>query len=117
MNRDIQGAEVTKKRLWPSYTHTHEAKGVLPSSLTLDTAKPVYDKLHSFLFIARQPNPPAGGWRDGNWTRSLFDPDGWHYPVRWCPKDRRGYRHLRFDEFLAFYAIEPFNTRLGREEK
>lgn len=100
---------MTNLRIFPSYPHKHEKKAP-ETKLTNDTAFGAYAKLRSFLALEIANRPPAGGW-DGD-HRDLFSPDGFHHAVRWMPVIKEeGWRRLNYDEFLAWYAISPFDRR------
>jgi len=90
----------------PSYCHRHAIKP-LKTRLTIETAGDVYRRLRPFLALPIRPLDPAAGWdknEDEN-SRSLFQENGFHHPVRWTPRLKRGWRRLTYIEFCNFYGI------------
>lgn len=120
----IQSYYGTKKLVRP---------GLRRSKLTADDERTMrcFQKLRPYLAIKKEPECPAWGWtyvnakgvyysQGGNipvGDRSLFQSNGFHYPVRWMPVLRDEWRRLNFDEFCAYYDIPPFNDKAKAKAK
>ena len=102
-------------RCAPSYGHMYEQRPA-KTILTEETADPVYQKLKPFLAFQEDYLCPAAGWEGNNSKhRDLFEPNGFHYRVRFIPKLEKGWRRLQFDEFLAWYGIGSFAGRYRKQ--
>jgi len=80
------------------------------TSLTFETALPVYNKLKPFLALRKNLLFP-GQFRSAGKHRCLATSARMFTEVVWAPNPAQKYRRLRYDEFCAYYNIYPFNGR------
>lgn len=74
------------------------------TSLTALTAGEIYLKMQPFLAIQRNADAP-GLYNEVRYSRDLFKPNGFHFPVRWQAKMKEGWMRLTYEEFLVWYGI------------
>ena len=93
--------------LYPRYNHTNQ-RSAPDSNLTMHTGAEVYFKIKPYLAIAIDGLSP-GGWPElilgKKFSRDLFSPSGFHYPVRWQPYLKKGWRRLTYIEFCNWYGL------------
>ena len=90
--------------LKPNYSHREQRKAP-DSNLCMQTAAGYYFKLKPFLAIRKDGLPPAY-WPDKQFSRDLFTPNGFHYPFRWQPKLKEGWKRPTYEEFCAWYGLK-----------
>jgi hypothetical protein len=99
---------MTDLRIMPLYRHGHESMAP-KTNLNSITAYYAYIRLRQFLALEESIQVPAAGWDEE--CRDLFKPNGYHHAIRWMSIIKKGWRRLKYDEFLAWYGIAPFDKR------
>ena len=89
--------------LHPGYRHGMQRQAP-ESNLTMETAALAYFKIRMYLAMQTESLAP-GWWPDKQFSRDLFSQRGFHYPVRWQPNLRNGWRRLTYVEFCNWYGL------------